>query len=98
MIRVFCGCGRVFKADIRHSGRRTRCPACGANLTIGQAPSSGSGEVYQVADAQTMRSMLKEAIIKRIGFIYVTDGKRPNPWSRLPADWEDEVNTVTRLQ
>jgi hypothetical protein len=47
MIRVFRGCGRVFKAG---------------------------------------------------GFVYVTDGEQPNPWSRLPADWEDGVDTVTRLQ
>jgi hypothetical protein len=44
MIRVVCGCGRVFKAEDRHSGKRTRCPACGTNLIIGQTPASGSGE------------------------------------------------------
>ena len=30
MIRVVCGCGRVFKAEERHSGKRTRCPVCGS--------------------------------------------------------------------
>ena len=45
-----------------------------------------------------MRSMLKEAIIKRIGYFYVTDGKPPNPWGRLPSYWEDEVDALARLQ
>ena len=39
--------------------------------------------------------MLKEAIIKRIGYIYVTDGKLPKPWGRLPAYWEAEVDAVS---
>lgn len=54
--------------------------------------------VYQVADENTMASLLKEAIIKRIGWIYITDGKTPNPWNRLPAYWEAEVDAVMRLQ
>ena len=44
MIRVVCGCGRVFKAEERHSGKRTRCPVCGAGLIIGQTPVSSSSE------------------------------------------------------
>ncbi len=44
MIRVVCGCGRVFKAEVRHSGKRTRCPACGANLVIGPTPASSVSE------------------------------------------------------
>ncbi len=42
MIRVVCVCGRVFKAEDRHAGRRTRCPACGAGLVIGQAAEASS--------------------------------------------------------
>ncbi len=42
MIRVVCGCGRVFKAEERHSGKRTRCPVCGASLIIGDTPASDS--------------------------------------------------------
>ncbi len=49
MIRVVCGCGRVFKAEQRHSGKRTRCPVCGANLVIGQTPASSSdGDLDEV--------------------------------------------------
>ena len=54
--------------------------------------------VYQVGDAETMSSMLKAAIIKRIGFVFITDGKPPNPWGRLPAYWEAEVEALARLQ
>jgi hypothetical protein len=42
MIRVVCNCGRAFKAEDRHAGRRTNCPECGAILTIGQTPLSSS--------------------------------------------------------
>ena len=61
-------------------------------------PSRFAALAHQVADAESMRDMLKEAIIKRIGCVYVTDGKAPNPWSRLPTYWEAEVDTVARLQ
>ncbi len=40
MIRVVCGCGRVFQAEDRHVGKRTRCPVCGASLMIGDTPTS----------------------------------------------------------
>jgi len=42
MIRVVCGCGRVFKAEDRHAGKRTKCPVCGTTLTIGGTPVSSS--------------------------------------------------------
>ena len=50
MIRVVCACGRVFKAEDRHAGKRTKCPVCGALLTIGQTPvsSSSGGDVDEV--------------------------------------------------
>jgi hypothetical protein len=68
-----------------------------ANLRIYDS-SRYAALVYQVADVAAMRSMLREAIIKRIGYIYVTDGKNPNPWSGLPAYFEAEVDALTRLQ
>jgi hypothetical protein len=43
MIRVVCACGRAFKAEDRHAGRHTKCPECGADLTIGPAPKPSSG-------------------------------------------------------
>ena len=42
MIRVVCGCGRVFKAEDRHAGKRTKCPVCGTTLMIGGTPVSSS--------------------------------------------------------
>ena len=42
MIRVVCSCGRAFKAEDRHAGKHTKCPECGADLTIGPAPISTS--------------------------------------------------------
>lgn len=68
-----------------------------ANLRTFQ-PSQFAALVYQVSDAQTMHAVLKEAIIKRIGYIYVTDGKSPNPWAALPSYWEDEVEFVAKVQ
>jgi Spherulation-specific family 4 len=61
-------------------------------------PSHFSALVYQVADVRTMRPLLREAIIKRIGYIYVTDGKAPNPWARLPSYWAAEVEAVRQIQ
>jgi hypothetical protein len=61
-------------------------------------PSRIAALVYQIADEEVMRSMLKEAIIKGIGYVYVTDGKWPNPWDQLPAYWEAEVEALARLQ
>jgi hypothetical protein len=57
-----------------------------------------SALVYQVADVRTMRPLLREAIIKRIGYIYVTDGKAPNPWGRLPSYWAAEVEAIRQIQ
>jgi Spherulation-specific family 4 len=61
-------------------------------------PSHLAALAYQVADAAAMRAMLKEAIVKRIGYIYITDGKWPNPWGQLPAYWDAEVEAMARLQ
>jgi hypothetical protein len=61
-------------------------------------PSHLAALAYQVADAAAMRTMLKDAIIKRIGYVYITDGKWPNPWGQLPAYWDAEVEAMARLQ
>ena len=52
---------------------------------------------YKVADAEAMRAMVKDAILKRIGYIYITDAAA-NHWERLPGYWEDEVEAVARVQ
>jgi DNA-directed RNA polymerase subunit RPC12/RpoP len=40
MISVSCSCGRKFKADDHHAGKRTKCPVCGSMLVIGQPPAA----------------------------------------------------------
>src|SRR5271170_7341961 len=48
MIRVVCACGRAFKAEDRHAGKRTKCPECGGDLTIGPAPTSTGGDANEI--------------------------------------------------
>jgi hypothetical protein len=50
---------------------------------------------YNVNDVEVMRAVVKDAILKKIGYLYVTDGKGPNPWDRLPTYWEAEVDAVS---
>jgi hypothetical protein len=52
---------------------------------------------YNVHDTDGMRAMVKEAIVKRIGYLYVSDLSPPNRWQRLPTYWEAEVEAVSRL-
>ena len=54
--------------------------------------------VYNVADVEAMRAAIKDAIVKKIGYIYVSDEKPPVQWGRLPAYWEAEVGAVARVQ
>ena len=50
---------------------------------------------YQIASWRTMRSYVRLAVKRRVGFIYVTDdGKDGNPWDRLPVYWKREVAAV----
>src|SRR5262249_52450450 len=46
---------------------------------------------YNIAGAEAMRTVVKDAIVKRIGYLYVSDVKPPNQWNRLPVYWEAEV-------
>ena len=53
---------------------------------------------YNIPDVETMRTVVKEAIIKRIGYLYVSDAKPPNQWGKLPVYWEAEVDAVSRVR
>jgi hypothetical protein len=53
---------------------------------------------YNIPDAETMRAMVDDAIIKRIGYIYISDVQPPNQWGRLPSYWEAEVEAVSQNQ
>src|SRR5437879_6373645 len=35
-IRFKCACGQELQAREEHAGRKTRCPACGADMTVPQ--------------------------------------------------------------
>ncbi|MFO0889189.1 MAG: hypothetical protein U0790_08620 [Isosphaeraceae bacterium] len=45
MISVSCTCGRRFKAEEHHAGKRTRCPVCGQLLIIGHSATGGPSGV-----------------------------------------------------
>jgi hypothetical protein len=53
---------------------------------------------YNIPDVESMRSLVKEAIIKRIGYLYISDARPPNAWGKLPAYWEAEVEAVARFR
>jgi hypothetical protein len=53
---------------------------------------------YNIPDIETMRAVVKEAIIKRIGYLYISDAKPPNQWGKLPVYWEAEVDAVSRVR
>jgi hypothetical protein len=53
---------------------------------------------YNVADVEAMRAVVRDAIVKRIGYIYVSDVKPPTQWGHLPVYWDAEVEVVSRLQ
>jgi Spherulation-specific family 4 len=53
---------------------------------------------YNIPDAAAMRAVVKDAIIKGIGCIYISDAKPPNQWGKLPAYWDAEVEAISRLR
>ena len=53
---------------------------------------------YNISDVETMRIFVKEAVLKRIGYVYISDAKPPNAWGKLPAYWKDEVEAVSRFR
>jgi len=61
-------------------------------------PSHFAAMPYNVSGIDAMRTVVKDAIIKRIGYIYISDAKPPNQWDKLPLYWEAEVDAVSRLR
>jgi hypothetical protein len=62
----------------------------------GYAASRFAALVYHV-DAAQMPQCAQGMADKRVGYCYVTDGKMPNPWSRLPGYWEKELEAVQQI-
>ena len=50
MISVSCSCGRRFKAEDHHAGKRTHCPVCGKSLVIGRPPAADPSYVSDNAE------------------------------------------------
>jgi hypothetical protein len=61
-------------------------------------PSRFAALPYNISNADTMRTMVKDAIIKRIGYLYVSDARPPVLWDKLPVYWEEEVDAVSHLR
>jgi len=58
-------------------------------------PSRFAALPYQITDTKAMREVVNGAIIKRIGYLYVSDApKGSNPWAQLPVYWDDEVEAI----
>jgi hypothetical protein len=62
------------------------------------SPSRFAALAYQIKDVKAMRQVISDALVKRIGFLYISDSsKGDNPWAQLPSYWEEEVNAVSRV-
>jgi hypothetical protein len=53
---------------------------------------------YNIGDVETMRAIVKDAINKRIGYLYISDAKPLNRWDKLPIYWEEEVDAVSHAR
>src|SRR5262249_40777508 len=54
---------------------------------------------YHITSAQAMRQIIRDAIVKRIGYVYISDGPRTNNnWGQLPSYWDDEVKEVSQAK
>lgn len=52
------------------------------------------GLAYKIDKPHGMHASLKAVEKKHFGYVFITDGKLPNPWDRLPQYWDDEVKAV----
>ena len=62
------------------------------------SPSRFAALAYQIPDTKAMRQVIKDAIIKRIGYLYISNSpKCDNPWAELPVYWNDEVEAIGQI-
>jgi hypothetical protein len=52
---------------------------------------------HGVPSADAMEEMVRQAVEKGIGYIFVTDGEMPNPWLGLPTYWAELVEAVEKI-
>lgn len=55
------------------------------------------GLAYQVTKQSSMLTSLKSVTKKRLGCLFITDDKLPNPWDTLPPYWDAEVSHAKSL-
>jgi hypothetical protein len=65
--------------------------------TARYAPARFAALAYRVAEPEQMRQYIHRAVESGLGYVYITDDDGANPWDRLPAYWQEEVDTVRRL-
>ena len=46
---------------------------------------------------EQMKTIVRQMADQRIGYCFVTDQNEPNPWGKLPAYWDAEVQEVLSL-
>jgi serine/threonine protein kinase len=56
-----------------------------------------AGSIFKIDDPVKMKQSVLDMAAKRVGYCYITDGKEPNPWNRLPRYWEAEVEAVRQV-
>lgn len=52
------------------------------------------GLAYRIGKPNGMRTSIAAARKKRLGYLYITDDKLPNPWDTLPGYWQEELKAV----
>ncbi len=52
---------------------------------------------YHVDSEAEMKRALRRAVQLRVGYVYITDDVGPNPYDRLPAYWDAEVEAVRQV-
>jgi hypothetical protein len=51
----------------------------------------------RIETSEQMKKCIREMGERKIGVCYVTDGRMPNPWNRLPRYWDAEVAAVQQV-
>jgi hypothetical protein len=50
--------------------------------------------VHTTADKASMQNAITLSQQRNAGYVYVTDGVMPNPWTQLPTYWTDELAAI----
>jgi hypothetical protein len=64
------------------------------NNALSYPASRHAALIYNTKTVKQMKAYLDHAIREKIGTIYITDKAGVNPWDRLPAYWDEEVESV----